>query len=175
MTQRQTKSARRAWKALLACALAIPLYAQAAPSLYLGLGGGVADNKDLDDTDTAIKALVGFNFNETFGVEGSYIDFGETNRGAFRSEADTVAVHGIVNLPFNPRFGLFAKGGAHFANVTTSGPGFSRSEDETDATYGAGAKFEFTDYLGARAEWERYEMENRDTDVVSASLIFKFQ
>ena len=164
----------------LAAALAVsalglsPLAAQAASGLYLGIGGGVAENRDIDDSDTAVKAIAGFNFNETFGIEGQYVDFGEAVAAGLRSEAETVAVEGVVNLPFTPRFGVFGKGGVHYASLDTTVLGSTRSENETDATYGAGLKFDFTDYLGVRGEWERFEIDNADTDVVSASLMFKF-
>lgn len=164
----------------LAAALAVsafglsPLAAQAASGLYLGVGGGVAENRDIDDSDTAVKAIAGFNFNETFGIEGQYVDFGEAVGPGFRSQADTVAVEGVVNLPFTPRFGVFGKGGVHYASLETTVLGVSRTDNETDATYGAGVKFDFTDYLGVRGEWERFEIDNADTDVVSASLMFKF-
>lgn len=170
MMQRRKKS----MAVLLACALAAPLYAQAS-NIYLGLGGGRADNRDLDETDTAIKALAGFNFNETFGIEGSYVDFGEATRGAIATEAETVALQGVINLPFTPKFGAFAKGGVHYADVTTTVGAVSASGNETDATYGAGAKFDFTHYLGVRGEWERFEIDGADHDLISASLIFKFQ
>lgn len=148
--------------------------AQAAPGLYLGIGGGTAKNRDLNDSDTALKATAGYNFNETFGIEGQYVDFGETVGTGFRSKADTVAVEGVVNLPFTPRFGVFGKGGVHYASLDTTVLGVNRTDNETDATYGAGVKFDFTDYLGVRGEWERFEINNADTDVVSASLMFKF-
>ena len=151
-----------------------PLAAQAASGLYLGIGAGVAENRDIDDTDTAVKAIAGYNFNETFGIEGQYVDFGETAGPGFRSQADTVAVEGVVNLPFTPRFGVFGKGGVHYASLDTTVLGVSRTDNETDATYGAGVKFDFTDYLGVRGEWERFEIEDADTDVLSASLMFKF-
>lgn len=147
---------------------------QAAQGLYLGVGAGVAENRDLDDTDTAVKAIAGFNFNETFGIEGQYVDFGETVGPGFRSQADTVALEGVVNLPFTPRFGVFGKGGVHYASLDSTVLGINRSDNQTDATYGAGVKFDFTDYLGVRGEWERFEIDNADTDVLSASLMFRF-
>lgn len=161
--------------ALMASAVGLsPLAAQAASGMYLGIGGGVAENREIDDSDTAVKAIAGFDFNETFGVEGQYVTFGETVGPGFRSEADTVAIEGVVNLPFTPRFGVFGKGGVHYATLESTVLGVNRSDNETDATYGAGVKFDFTDYLGVRGEWERFEIENADTDVVSASLMFRF-
>lgn len=150
-----------------------PLAAQAS-GLYLGVGGGVAKNRNINDSDTAVKAIAGFDFNETFGIEGQYIDFGEAVGPGFRSQADTVAVEGVVNLPFTPRFGVFGKGGVHYASRDTTVLGVSGSDNQTDATYGAGVKFDFTDYLGVRGEFERFEIKNAATDVVSASLMFKF-
>lgn len=160
---------------LAASALGLsPLAAQAASGLYLGLGAGVAENRDLNDSDTAVKGIAGFNFNETFGIEGQYVDFGKAVGPGFRSQADTVALEGVVNLPFTPRFGVFGKGGVHYASLDRTVLGVNRRDNETDATYGAGVKFDFTNYLGVRGEWERFEIANANTDVLSASLMFKF-
>jgi len=147
-------------------------------SVYVGAGGGRAENKDLnnDKDNGAWKAFVGYDFNKVFALEAGYVDLGETSAGPIRAESKGPEIVGIVSFPLTDNFGLFAKGGVHRLEVkrTTLGV-FSSTDRETDATYGAGLKFGFNKNVSLRGEWERFEMDNNDNDLISASLVFNFK
>jgi OmpA-OmpF porin, OOP family len=147
-------------------------------SIYIGAGGGQAENKDLnnDKDGSAWKAFVGYDFNRVLALEAGYVDLGTTNNGPIRAESKGPEIVGIITLPITDNFGVFGKGGVHRLEVKRTTLGVSSSTDrKTDATYGAGLKFAFNKNLSLRGEWERFQMDNNDNDLVSASLVFNFR
>jgi OOP family OmpA-OmpF porin len=146
-------------------------------SLYIGAGGGQAENKDLnnDKDGSAWKAFIGYDFNKVFALEAGYVDLGETSDGPISAESKGPEIVGVFNFPLTDHFGLFAKGGVHRFEVKRNVLGISSTNRETDATYGAGVKFGFNKNVSLRGEWERFEMDNNDNDLISASLVFNFR
>jgi len=146
-------------------------------SLYIGAGGGQAKNKDLnnDKDGSAWKAFVGYDFNKVFALEAGYVDLGTTSDGPIRAESKGPEIVGILTWPITDNFGLFAKGGVHRLEVKRTTLGVSSTDRKSDATYGAGLKFAFNKNLSLRGEWERFEMEHNDNDLISASLVFNFR
>lgn len=146
--------------------------AMATQGVYLGIGAGAANNKTVDDSDTAVKVFAGFDFNDMWGVEASYIDLGRAEVGPIAVDAETVALQGVFNWGLTPRFGIFGKAGAHYADISSNVGG---SDNEGGLALGAGVKYEFTPFLGIRGEVERFDMDEAKSDVITASLVFKFQ
>ncbi len=164
----------------LASFLALPVFAYDGfdlSSAYVGAGGGQTKNKDLgnDTNNNAWKAFVGYDFNKFFGLEAGYVDLGSTSQGPVTAKAKGPDVAAVFNFPFTDNVGIFAKGGVHRFEVTQSALGLSSTDRKTDAAYGAGVKFAFTKNIALRGEWERFEMKNNDSDLVSASLVFNFR
>lgn len=171
-----------------------------ANGFYVGVGVGHSDQKDAcddisgscDDTDTGWKIFAGYEFNQYLSLEGGYADLGE-------SDADTIVLgipvsadaeitgfflSGIASWPINDSFSVFGKLGAIYWDVETDadGGGISVSEDEngTDLMFGVGAQYDFTDNIGIRAEWERFndvgdsDTGESDIDLISGSLVYRF-
>lgn len=138
---------------------------------YIGIGAGSARNSVVHDRSTAAKAFVGYDFNKNFGVEGGYVDLGIVDNGSEHIGRRSPYVDGVIRMPFSYGVNLFAKGGVHYSN--TSSTIYGRDHD-TDATYGAGLSYDFAPNVGTRVEWERFEQKRGRDDLVSASLVFKF-
>lgn len=157
--------------AVVVLAAAAPVAAADGEGLYLGAGGGRAEIQDAGDHDTGKKAFIGYDFSKNFGIEAGFVDLGRQSVDGIPVEADGPTLDAVINLPFNDGFALFAKGGAHRLDVETA----DISERESDTHYGAGLKVAFNRNVALRGEWERFETDARDTDLVSASLVFMFR
>ncbi len=162
---------------LAVTSLAIPTAAIAGADsgFYIGAGVGDATIKDsgFDESDSAYKILAGYNIGfipfVDFAVEGSYVDFGNPSTATESVEATGFDAFGLVGLNFGP-VGVFAKAGAINWDLKTN-TGFSDSG--TDPAYGIGAKFSFLSFA-VRAEYEVFEFDKTDVDMVSLSATYTF-
>jgi len=154
---------------------------------------GFTSSTSSDDTDTGWKAFAGYRIMKYLAVEGAYTDFGEFTANSIitapsagivnskvEAEAWTVSALGI--LPLGDKFSLFARLGVNFWNVdgTVTGTGSggvaseSVSDDGTDWVYGVGAAYNLTKNLSVRGEWERYDFDDGDVDLLSAGISLNF-
>lgn len=155
---------------------------------YVGLGVGMSSHDvSGDDNDTGFKIFGGGLFNQNFGAELTYVDFGQFQEignpllGTQTSQIDAsaFALHGVGRLPLmNNQAAVFGKLGAAWSSVEAN----NTDDSSFDLTYGIGASYDFRQNLGVRAEWERYALGNNDAlidesdfDLFSASLVVRFQ
>jgi hypothetical protein len=168
-------------KALFIClavtSLAVPTAAIAGSDSGFYIGAGVGDatikNSGFDESDSAYKIIAGYNIGFIplidFAVEGSYVDFGNPSTTTVSAEATGFDAFGLVGLNFGP-VGVFAKAGAiNWDLKTNTGPDSSG----TDPAYGIGAKFSFLSFA-VRAEYEVFEFDSTDVDMVSVSATYTF-
>lgn len=163
---------------------------------YIGAGVGsfgvgfdeAEEDVSFDDDDTAFKLFGGYGFNKHFGVELEYIDGGSLSESydlgaGYMLDIDVdvagfnASVMGIV--PIGERLKLFAKLGMIFWDVDYAavfdGEVFSESDSGEDVSWGLGASFDFTERLGARVEYQEFDVHDADsTDLISASVIIRF-
>lgn len=168
---------------------------------YAGLSAGRADYKDgcdtsgtgfvgsCDDDDTGWKLYGGYQFTKNWGLEFGWVDFGEISaKGTIlgipataKAEVDGWTLSGVGTLPFADNFSGFAKLGIIRAKVDMKGTigGVSGSADDTSTEWaaGLGVKYDFTNNVSLRAEWERFndlgDLES-DIDLLSIGVVFKF-
>ena len=144
------------------------------------LGGAVTqtfvDENGIDDDDTGGKVFGGYRFNDYFAVEASYYDFGKLDEGVNQLDIDGGSLSIIGSIPVAERFSIFGKVGIHDWDVEVSGPVTSRFSDDsdTDAFYGIGVEYALSDLWDIRGEFERYEVDDFDLDVVSIGVSFNF-
>jgi OOP family OmpA-OmpF porin len=154
--------------------------ADAAGGLYLGAGLGQSTVKDntsggnIDASDTAYKAFVGYRFNLIpiidLAVEGGYTDFGKPSQSNVQFKLHGYDAAGLLIFPLGP-IDLYGKVG--MLSWTASGSGAS-STSGTDPFYGVGAGFNIWK-IGIRAEYERYKIKDVDrVDMYSLSALFMF-
>lgn len=146
------------------------------------LGGSVGQSSlDVDelsyDADaTGYKIIAGWRFLDWLAVEGNYIDFGsgdDSIAGAkVESEADGLSLSAVGFLPLGP-VDLFARVGAVDWSADLSSDGFRAGDDGTDLTYGVGAQFRVWS-LGIRAEYEVFDIEDADVDMISLGVTWTF-
>ncbi len=196
---------------IVLAALALPAFGQNSPwqggrmdtNLYIGghVGGATYRNacdgvSTCDDTDTAWKLVVGYQFHRHFAIEAGYGDFGKITgsdtigavavSGDIKATAFEIVAVGL--LPVTQELSLYGKIGAARTrlrgNVSASVPGFtfsqSATDHSTDLTFGLGAQYLFTRNIAARAEWQRYDSVGGDNfgkgdiDVFTAGLYYRF-
>ncbi len=168
-------------RALFIClavtSLAVPTAAIAGADSGFYIGAGVGDASisegSFDESDSAYKLIAGYNIGfipfVDFAVEGSYVDFGSPgNTASGNVDVTGLDAFGLVGLNFGP-VGIFAKAGAMKWDLKTN----SGSESGTDPAYGIGAKFSFLSFA-VRAEYEVFEFDKTDVDMVSLSATYTF-
>lgn len=128
---------------------------------YVGAEVGNADFGS--DDDTAIKLLAGYQFHRNIAAEVAYgmlYDKGGAEANAL--ELVAVGMFPVANqLSILGKFGL-----AHI----DADPG----DRNTEITWGIGAQYDFNRNLGLRAQWQRYETDPDEVDLLSVGVIWRF-
>ena len=142
-----------------------------------GLVGGDADD------DSGFKGIVGFRPLDSFAIEANYVDLGETvaplavslgcigcpTHAQIDSQAVSVSAVGFLALPL---VDLFARVGyASWESETRISA--SQDADGSDPTYGAGAQFRVGSFA-LRFEYERFEFDDDNADLVSVGFTYTF-
>lgn len=142
-----------------------------------GLPGGVS----CDEKDTGWKILGGFQINKMWGVELGYANLGEASASAagvdVKVEVTAWDLVGVGTLPLMDKLSAYGKLGLFRAESEgTSNVGVSADDSETGFTFGLGLRYDFARNLGVRAEWQRYQEVDDDTDVdlLSVGIIWRF-
>jgi len=145
---------------------------------YIGAGVGDATVKDdnFDESDSAYKVFGGYNIGfiplVDFAVEASYVDFGKPSSSVGSVEVTGLNAFGLAGLSFGP-FGVFAKAGMINWDSDSTFGSTSSSDSGSDPAYGLGAKFALGSF-SVRAEYEVYDVDEGDLDMVSISGVFTF-
>lgn len=154
---------------------------------YIGASAAKTDLKvdDLGDSfdlsDTTYKVFAGFRFIKYFGLEGGYVDFGNSEDvgSGIDLSVDATAwdLFAVGILPIGKHFELFGKYGYFWwdRHAEASGVVIS-SEDESggNPVYGAGMAFVFGEHFGVRLEYEKYKMSDVES-LSQQSLGFEFR
>lgn len=180
------------WHGLLfSASLLAPGAALAADNgFYLGLASSeVSSDYDLDpaffgeaDDDRGFKGIVGFRPLDSFAIEANYVDFGDTRvpltvicaglscptEVAIDSKAISVSAVGMFALPL---VDLFARVG--YTQWESEASAFAQDRDGGDPTYGAGAQVRVGSFA-LRFEYERFEFDDDDADLVSIGFTYTF-
>ena len=131
-----------------------------------------------DDSDTGWKIFGGYQLTENFAAEGAWVDLGEVSAtgpgGSAGIEIDGVMIDAKGILPINDQFGVFGKLGFIMWNADGTGGISGTDDDGTDLAYGLGAHYMFNEQLGIVGEWERFDLDGEDVDLLSAGAIVKF-
>lgn len=150
---------------------------------YLGadLGYYRLDDEDFLDEDdrlkdnrTAGRVFAGVEANRIFGLQVGYLDFGETEDGRAKMEADGTTISGIAAIPLTETFAPFAKvGNLSWDRERSLGP-LSSKDSGDDLFYGFGTRFTLTDHVDMKLQYERFAIDETDLDMASAGLQFNF-
>lgn len=161
---------------------------------YVGLSVGKSDfalddgigilgsNFGSDQRDTSYGIQAGGYFNNNFGIELGYTDFGTVNRAGGSTTADGINLSLIGKMPLNPSFNLLGKVGTTYSRTDVSAfPGtgiVSGSESGFGLSYGIGVEYVFTPQLSAVLQYESQDMKfagDRDDRVSNTSVGVRYR
>lgn len=148
-----------------------------------------------DDRSTGYKLFGGYKFNKNFAVEGGYFDLGNFGYDATvvpagnlrgRIKLSGINLDAVAIMPFTERFSAFGRLGVHqteaYDNFTGTGAvnaiNPSTIKRENNLKVGLGLEYAFSDHFSARAEIERYRVNDAvggrgDIDLVSLGLVWR--
>ncbi len=167
------------------CLLILAGTASADDGFALGASYGYVNIEDsdtdfsFDATDTGYKLFASYTFNNGFGIEGGYIDFGKPDDDILgqiaRIDSQAWNLYGVGNLGLSDSFDLFAKAGVVSWEADSLINGVRVDVDDgEDLALGIGARFNTKGSLGLRAEFEWFDIEDADA-VWMASVGFEFR
>jgi len=146
---------------------------------YVGAGVGSfgVDVDGFSGDDTGFKVLGGWMFNKYIGGELEYIDGGTVEDSGFG--IDTTALNASVkgNWPVTEQFDVYGKVGYFFwdADVDLFGDSSQeKNESGSDLSWGIGAGYDFTENFGIFGEWQWFQIEEADADMMSVGVVWKF-
>jgi OOP family OmpA-OmpF porin len=155
------------------------------------------------DSDTAWKIFGGYQFTPYLGLEVGYNDFGRissdasvvfggsTFAGNAKIEATAFELTGIGSLPLGHQFSLYGKLGVYYAETKSSADirqttapfasgSASASDNNTNLTFGFGARYDIMRNIAVRAEWQRFSKVGSDStgkgdiDVLAIGGLYRF-
>lgn len=110
-----------------------------------------------DDKDTAYRLGAGYQFNQNFGLEANYVDFGNSNiAGVVNFSSDALQLSATGTLPLGDAFAVIGKLGVARTSVDASVLGLTASDDSTDLTYGIGVRYNINKTMAIRAQYEDF-------------------
>ena len=153
-------------------------------SRYFGFNAGQSDysvgngagNFGSDRKDTAYNIYGGTYFNNNFGVELGYTDFGKINRGGGETEAEGINLSLVGRLPLSNSFNLLGKLGTTYGRTDVSSQGFgvaSGKETGFGVSYGIGAEYSFNPQLSAVLQYDEHKLKfaGNGRDRVNATTV----
>lgn len=111
------------------------------------------------------------------GLEGeASIGVKDDTVGPGKVELDhSIGAFGVLRAPVTERFDIFGRLGYAWSELSASAPGVgSASADFDGIAYGVGGRYYFTDRVGLRGDFTKYEGNNNDADVFSIGAVVRF-
>lgn len=154
-------------------------------SSYIGLNAGQSNFSvgtgtgafPSDRKDRAIGLTAGSYFNNNFGAELGYTDFGRITRGGGNTKAQGLNFSLVGRMPLNPSFNLLGKVGATYGRTSVSsapGSGITAgNESGFGLSYGIGAEYLFSPTLSAVLQYDNHDLKfaGSGRDRVSATTL----
>lgn len=159
--------------------------------LYLGFAAGSTDYGTIAKDVSSLELSSGFRFNQSFGVEASWLELGEADipiYGVGGNEisranfgVDGASLSFLTYFPLADTLDLFARFGLYLwdqesSHVTTSNLIRSNNQQENDADiiYGGGIIWQVVDNIGFRVQYQAIDVAGENIENISAGLTFAF-
>jgi OmpA-OmpF porin, OOP family len=127
-------------------------------------------SETLDFSAVGYKVFATYMFNDYFGVEGGWVDFGSASEyvpivvADLELSTDGFDVFAVGAMPISDTFDLFAKAGMFSWDVSADVGGSSFGSDSgEDIAIGVGGRFNTSGGFGFRAEYEWFDIEDVDS------------
>jgi predicted porin len=134
---------------------------QANTGWYAGASLGNAEAGSEDDTAWRISG--GYRFGGTFAAEAAYVNMGDFGGG---DDVTSLELVGTAHFPLGNQFSLYGLAGISMLEAG--------DEDETEMTFGFGGQYDFSRNMGLRVQWQRYDTDPEEIDVLSVGVVIKF-
>jgi len=170
-------------KTLMAASVLSLALAGATAHAQTGYASASVGQADYDipgfDEGTSFKLTGGFQINENFALEGSYINFGEAEDDTapvWTAEATGFNLAAVATLPITEQFDVFGKAGMLFWDAEISEEGFGQfaEDDGSDLGFGFGASFNASEQVSVIAEYEMFEVADEDLNNLSLGVRVNF-
>lgn len=141
-------------------------------SLGSGAGGFASERRA-----TAYILNIGGYFNNNFGVELGYTDFGRINRAGGSTKADGINLSLVGKLPMTDAFSLLGKVGTTYGRTEVSAAPASGVATGTESdfawSYGVGAMYAFNPQWSALVQYDEHNLKfaGGDRNRISATTI----
>ncbi|WJW75518.1 outer membrane beta-barrel protein [Thiohalobacter sp. IOR34] len=152
---------------------------------------GYTTSTSMDDSDGGLKLYGGHLFNDNWGLEVGYLDFGTFTLNGTESstpftytgdvDANAWYLAGVLRVPFGTGFAFNAKAGfarwkldaAISATVLDTTFRGQLDDSGTSAILGLGGAFDVTDALAIRVDYDRVAADE-NLDMISLSVQLRF-
>lgn len=152
---------------------------------YIGLNAGQSDFSlgdgrrpfSSDRHDTVYSIYSGSYFNENFGAELGYTNFGKISRAGGETKAQGINLSLIGKLPLSAQFNLLGKLGTTYGRTdVSSNPASgiaSGRESGFGVSYGVGAEYSFTPQMSGVLQYDEHRLKfaGSGRDRVSATTV----
>jgi long-chain fatty acid transport protein len=164
---------------------------------YAGFGFGQSKYRDLATTNAVSvndhvegwKVYTGYEFNKYLGVEGGYANLNDftvkTATTSTKGTSDAWTLAAVGAYPLTDKFSVTGKLGAAYVltksmvkngiiEVVNNGDAVRSGDDSYRPYYGVGVKYALFDNLSLRADWERFDLDHSNVDLMTAGFAVKF-
>ena len=150
------------------------------------------DSSSSQFTDPGVKFFSGYKASNFLSIELEYTDAMEfgvgdvftgdelwlTDQRTNNFDSQTLFLSGQSTYNFDETSYLYFKGGLYNWDVESNQDKFIGTDIEsrrgTDLFYSIGSHIDVSDTFGFSAEWERFEIDNKEVDFISTELRFSF-
>lgn len=137
--------------------------------------GNVAD---FDEDETGFKVFAGVRPLDLLAFEVAYVDFGSPSRSigpvTTNAEVKGASAFGLLYLPLPlPIVDLYGKVGFARLDTRIDSGSFRLDETDTDLAWGVGGQLNFGS-VSVRAEYERFQTDSGDPDMISLGVAWTF-
>lgn len=93
-------------------------------------------------------------------------------------DVDGYGISLVGKYPLGDKLSLLGRVGALSWDADGAGTvgavAASVDDDGTDLTYGVGAQYSLTDKTAVRLEWERFDLDDNEIDMISQGVVWSF-
>ena len=169
---------------MTAVAISLVACATVNADAYLGAGLGYTriDGSNygisFDGSDHGYKLFGGYRWNDYFGMELAYYDYGEPDDDVhgvdIDIELDGFGGFAVGYYPLHDRFDLMARLGYIRYDIQARAAGSSASNDDDAVAWGVGGDYKLNSRFSIAGEWERLGLNDGNADMISISGRFHF-